>query len=87
MQAETEEMVTSNAAAQVEAASVPTHTQYDAAAVPTTLHQQDFTTAEDEAGSIPPHPTDATTVPTLTTTAVPSKPQQQYHQKEGSVLQ
>ncbi|XP_046989339.1 probable DNA double-strand break repair Rad50 ATPase [Schistocerca americana] len=65
-QAEPEEMVTSIAAVEVEveAAIVPTHITNAAAAIPTTLHQQDSTAAEDEATSKSPLSPVATTMPT-----------------------
>ncbi|XP_049771873.1 uncharacterized protein LOC126151042 [Schistocerca cancellata] len=65
-QAESEEMVTSIAAVEVEveAAVVPTHITNAVAAVPTTLHLQDSTAAEDEATSKSPLSPVATTMPT-----------------------
>ncbi|XP_046991847.1 ATP-dependent zinc metalloprotease YME1L-like [Schistocerca americana] len=70
-QAEPEEMVTSIAAVEVEAAIVPTHITNAVAAVPTTLHLQDSTAAEDEATSKSPLSPVATTLPTAAA-AVPT---------------
>ncbi|XP_047104651.1 testis-specific gene A8 protein-like [Schistocerca piceifrons] len=67
-QAEPEEMVTSKAAVEVEAAIVPTHNECCSSSTYHT-HLQDSTAAEDEATSTSPQSPVATTVPTAAAAA------------------